>query len=88
MAVMRREPPLPWMVRMVERGEAVDISNCPREGGHYTLEAPPAEGIEYCDIDYGFRIRSIGRRKSDGKIIASVALDLFENSEYECLWLH
>ena len=85
---MKKEPPFPWMVRMVERGEAVDVSNCPREGGHYTLEGPPREGMEYCAVDHGFRIRSIGRRKSDGTIVASVAPDLYENPEYECVWLH
>jgi hypothetical protein len=66
--------------------EAVDISRYDREGSYYILPFAPAEA-EYCNAKTEQWIRSIGRRKSDGVILASEQADLYENPAFECLWL-
>ena len=80
------EAPFIWMVRGVENGEVIDIGGCPNDGCYYTLNELPID-VEYCDVNRGYRTRSIGRRKSDGAIVASRMNDLYQNPDYECLWL-
>lgn len=75
------------MVDKVNDGEAVDLSLRPKLGDHYIMAAPPSDGVDYCDLKLGKWIWSIGRRKADGMIIASLTGDLYQNPEFECLWL-
>lgn len=77
------------MTEKINNGEAIDLSDCLREGRHYVVpEDKFCEGMDYCDINSGW-IWSLGRRKSDGKILASLSTDLYgKNSrDIECIWL-
>ncbi len=76
------------MAEKLREGSAVDISAFGREGHHYLLDAY-ADGIDYCDMNREAWVYSIGRRRKDGKIIASTNpnSDLYQNPEYDCLWL-
>jgi hypothetical protein len=74
------------MQRKITSGEAVDIGTCPTEGAYYLLEKFE-DDKDYFDSVREAWIWSIGRRRSDGKIIASRSSDLYQNDEYECLFL-
>jgi hypothetical protein len=45
------------------------------------------EGFDYCDAKNERWIWSIGRRLSDGTVLASLTDEFYQNAEYECLWL-
>lgn len=66
--------------------ECVDVSGCPREGAYYVLDRV-IDGMDYADGKTNRHIWSIGRRHSDGVILASTAADLYQNPEFHCLWL-
>jgi hypothetical protein len=70
----------------VRRGEALDVSTFQREGPYYVLPIF-LEGNDYCDAQKEKWIWSIGRRLSDGKILASTSSDLYQNPDFECLFL-
>jgi hypothetical protein len=74
------------MARKLISGRAIDISGCKRESGYYVL-GQVVEGKDYCDAKSEAWIWSIGQRKKDGKILASLNSDLYQNPEFECLWL-
>lgn len=74
------------MLRKLKTGEACDVSGYEREGGYYVFPSAPDE-VEYCDATTEDWIRSIGRRRSDGVILASTAADLYQNINFDCLWL-
>lgn len=73
---------------MLNAGEALDVVviGKPIGNGKYQLENF-WEDHDYCDSATEQWIWSIGRRYSDGVIIASTAADLYQNPDYECLWL-
>lgn len=74
------------MLEKLENEEAIDLKDNKREGRFYILEKF-VDGADYCDTSADRWIWSIGKRKSDGVILASLAGDLYENDAYECLWL-
>lgn len=74
------------MQRKVRNGEARDIGACERVGRYYML-ATFMDDVDYCDLAAGVWIWSIGRRLTDGMILASPSADLYQNPEFECLWL-
>lgn len=74
------------MREQLEAGRAIDLAKCPREGRYYRL-AEFVENVDYCDAAQEAWIWSIGRRYSDGTILASRASDLYQNPEFECLFL-
>lgn len=75
------------MDEKIKAGEAIDLSECEREGQHYVVPNHLfMEGMDYCDTKAGW-IWSLGRRKTDGKILASLKADLYENRDVECIWL-
>lgn len=74
------------MKRKLDKHEAVDVGPFPREGDYYRLDAF-ADDIDYCDATLEAWIWSIGRRLRDGMILASLQNDLYQNPEFECLWL-
>lgn len=74
------------MEEKIESGEAFDVRACPREGRYYRLPEF-FEDTDYCDGENEWWIWSIGRRHSDGVILASTAADLYQNPDYECLFL-
>jgi len=63
----------------------VDFANI--NGGAFVPEGVFKEGKDYCDGKRERWIWSIGRRKSDGTILASCTDEFYQNAEYECLWL-
>lgn len=75
------------MEDMLRTGKCVDVSQFPRAGKYYVLPGPPAANLNYCDATYERWIWSIGRRLSDGAILASLAPDLYGNKDFECLWM-
>lgn len=74
------------MAQKIRDREALDLSGYAKEGQFYILDHF-VEDIDYCDSEKQTWIWSIGRRKSDGKILASMVTDLYENPDFECLWL-
>jgi len=74
------------MHRKVAATDAVDLSKNKREGDYYVLERF-VDDVDYCDLEKTAWIWSIGRRHSDGVILASTSADLYQNPDFECLWL-
>jgi hypothetical protein len=74
------------MARKLITGRAIDVSGCERQGGAYVLPSF-IEGVDYCDRKEERWIWSIGRRKSDGVILASRTDEFYQNDNFECLWL-
>lgn len=74
------------MRRKLNARKAIDVSGYPIYGGAYVLPFF-TEGADYCDSRNERWIWSIGRRKSDGVILASVTDEFYQNDEFECLWL-
>jgi hypothetical protein len=78
------------MKRKLDSGEAL----CVREEG-LEVEGSPGlfelnrfvDDVDYCDSKTERWIWSIGRRLSDGKIFASYGSDLYQNHNFECLFL-
>lgn len=58
--------------------------------GQYQLRGFDDSGVDYFDSTSDGRkhsIMSIGIRKSDNAIIASLYTDLYGNTNYKCIWL-
>lgn len=74
---------------LLERGEAVDVSSLERtDAGHYLI--PPhiwQEDIDWCNAVADDWIRSIGRHRATGRIVASHGTELYQHPDYECIWL-
>jgi hypothetical protein len=76
------------MQRKLNRGSAVDISGFAREGDYYIVPADKyRDGLDFCDAKRERWVWSIGRRESDGVILASLVSDLYDNDAFNCLWL-
>lgn len=85
------------MERKIARGDAIDIKDCERlpadgtfEGNNknpYYILKSFEDDMDYCDSTLENWIWSIGRRKSDGLILASTTADLYQNDEFDCLFL-
>jgi len=71
----------------LREGRAVDVSSYPREGRYYVIPFESDRELDYCDTKTERWIWSIGRRLSDGVILASLSSDLYQNPDFECLWL-
>lgn len=74
------------MQRKLENERCIDVKDCEREGDYYVLEEF-VDDVDYCDSTTETWIWSIGKRHSDGKILASTQGDLYQNPDFECLWL-
>jgi len=75
------------MKRKIDAGKAIDLSKCLRtEDGGYVLDKF-IEGKDYCNAVRQEWIWSIGRRKSDGLIIAAHDGRFYQNPDYDCIWL-
>jgi hypothetical protein len=72
------------MQEMIKAGEAIDISDNPKEGADFILSEVIDE-MDYCANDHW--IWSIGRRRSDGVILASHTTKFYQATGFECLWL-
>jgi len=75
------------MKHKLDKGEAIDVSRCPRtEDGDYIL-AKFVDGKDYCNMARQEWIWSIGKRKSDGVILAAHDGRFYENPYFDCVWL-
>lgn len=74
------------MERKIQNGECIDLSVYPNDGKHYIITRF-IEDVDYCDAKNETWMWSVGRRISDNVLIASTTTDLYQNPEYECLWL-
>jgi len=74
------------MQEKIESGDAVDLSKCKREGRYYIVPEF-FDDVDYCDAAAECWIWSIGRRYSDGVILASTGNDLYQNPQFQCLFL-
>lgn len=75
------------MKRKIDTGEAIDISDRPRNGsGDYMLDTF-VDGADYCDRKREAWIWSIGKHKVSGQILASTTSRFYLHPEYECLFL-
>jgi hypothetical protein len=75
------------MARKLADREAVDVSKCERdENGDYVMKSAPVFGMDYCDAADEAWIWSIGKRKTDGTILASRTTRFYQHPDFECLW--
>jgi hypothetical protein len=75
------------MEQKLESELAIDVSQCQcTEDGYYILPAY-VNGVDYCNKETEEWIWSIGRRISDGVILASHDSIFYVHNEFECLWL-
>lgn len=75
------------MERKLNAGTCIDVSGCRRTStGDYILPAFEPEK-DYCDKRREVWIWSIGKHHRTGEVIASTSNFLYQNPEYECLWL-
>jgi hypothetical protein len=73
---------------LVERGEAIDISQYPRRSDGSFILSEFIDGKHYVVLaDNSIAIHSIGRRKSDGVILASTDCRYGRHPDFECLWM-
>ncbi len=78
------------MAEKLEDGDAVDVSDWPREGDYYIAPGIPEDyrrGLDYCVARDEVWIWSIGQRLADGVILVSRQSDLYQNPAFDCLWL-
>jgi len=83
---LEREMTNQRMKEKLKAGDAIDVSECPRVGAYYVLRKFIPDK-DYCDAKAEAWIWSIGRRYRDGLVLASRAGDLYQNHDFECLWL-
>lgn len=75
------------MADKLERGDAIDVSGCPRtEAGDYILPEF-VEDVDYCNARTEQWIWSIGRELATGEIHAAHSAKFYQNPAYLCLWL-
>jgi hypothetical protein len=75
------------MLRKLVRGEVIDVSECDRtDDGFYVLKRF-VEGKDYADCAEEEWIWSIGKRRTDGVILASTSNVLYQNPDFDCLFL-
>lgn len=80
------------MRNKLERGECVDLSGCrlTPEGFYIVPEAVWQEDVDYCNAVTEQWIWSVGRvlrGLKQGEIYASHGTELYQNPDYECLFL-
>lgn len=79
------------MQRLLNAGEAIDVSSYPRkEGGAYHLEGFAEEditGMDLCNAETERWIRSVGLHKETGHIFASHSGEFYQNPAFRCIWL-
>lgn len=83
-----KETPMPnaAMQRKIDDKEAIDLSGFPREGTFYVL-SHFVEDKDYCVLETAEWVWSIGRRHRDGVVLASTGSGLYQNPDFECLFL-
>ena len=75
---------------VTEIGNEIEVSELDERRGVRIFELEPDEfedDMDYCIAETESWIWSIGKRKSDGKILASTDARFYQNADYDCLWL-
>jgi hypothetical protein len=80
--------PKNFMEEKLASGECIDV-------GTVAVKVSPGvfrlqeftEGMDYCDLVGRDWIRSVGKHKQTGEILASTGTEFYSNFEYECLFL-
>ncbi len=79
------------MKDLLRKGECVDVGahGLPVEGFEGTVWELPffRDGAEYCYAAKEQWVWSIGKRRTDGRIFASLDTRFYGNPMFECLWL-
>jgi len=75
------------MLRKLSRGECIDLSECERTPEGFYVLAEFEEDVDYADVQAGRWIWSIGRRNTDGVILASQDSLFYQNPDFTCLFL-
>jgi hypothetical protein len=71
----------------IASGEAMDLSDFPQIDGDYVITNNFVDDIDYYVTAEDDWIRSIGRRKSDGVILASTSAKFYQHPDFDCIWL-
>jgi hypothetical protein len=71
----------------IANGEAMDVSDFPMINGDYVITHNFVDGLDYFVTAEDDWIRSIGRRKADGVILASTSDKFYQHPDFECIWL-
>lgn len=79
------------MAEKLKTGRARDVrkdgQEDPSHPGHFILDVY-MDDVDYCDGKTGQWIWSIGRQRDFPKLyVASLRGDLYQNPDYECVWL-
>jgi hypothetical protein len=82
--------PRNYMEKKIAAGECQDVNDLGvnvRPGVFRLREFTKDSGRDYCDLASNDWIRSIGKNKQTGEILASTSAEFYQNPEYECLFL-
>jgi hypothetical protein len=81
--------PKNYMEEKLAAGKCVDIGTMGTRirPGVFRLSEFKQDGTDYCDLTGKEWIRSIGKNKQSGEILASTSNEFYSNPEYECLFL-
>lgn len=71
------------MRKMIAAGMAFDLSDAPRDGKYYVVENFDPD-MDYCILSANEWVKSVGRRKADGMILA--ALDGMNEKGFTIIW--
>ena len=76
------------MKRKIESGTCIDVSKFTREGDDYIIpKGVYNSDTDWCNAETEQWIWSIGRRVSDGVVIASHSTKFYQNPDFVCLFL-
>lgn len=68
--------------------DLVDVQGWAQEGNYLVVpDGQVIDDMDFRNMHTTMPIWSIGRRKSDGKILASYSGDLYMHPGFDCLWL-
>lgn len=71
----------------IASGEAMDLSDFPKADGDYVITHNYVDGMDYFVTAEDDWIRSIGRHRKTGVILASTSNKYYQHPDYECIWL-
>jgi hypothetical protein len=90
--IKEEEPPNPqnYMEEKIASGECMDIAKIGEKvrPGVFRLQGfKEKDGMDYCDLSGKDWIRSIGKHKETGELLASTGTEFYGNADYECVFL-
>jgi hypothetical protein len=81
--------PKNYMEEKIAAGECIDIGTAGTKlrPGVFRLQEFKEDGADYCDLAGKDWLRSIGKHKQTGEILASTGTEYYSNPDYECIFL-